>query len=70
MRLSELNRRPKSDDPKKESILLRIASDIAISIMPFEDADREKIIKTALQFAESGNNIRELYRAAEEEFEK
>jgi hypothetical protein len=56
MRLWQLNKRPK-DEAEKQHVLRQIASDMAIAI-----------IEMALASAEAGNNIRELYRAVEEEF--
>ena len=69
MRISQFNKRVKPTDPDYQHTILRIASDIAIHLMPFEDEDRTRIIERALEFANAGEKIRELYRMVEKEYD-
>ena len=69
MRLSQVNKRPQSESEMK-SVILQIASDIAISIMPFEDEQRNEIIRQALEFAQNGETVRDLYRLVDSELKE
>ena len=65
MRLYQLNRRIKPTDPQFRDVIQSIAADIAVSLAPFEDEQRQAIISQAIEFAEKASDIRDLYRMIE-----